>query len=85
MYIFIIIGYNGLRGGADNKLEKMVEMIIDRKIHGYCLQETWQLGLFTTTTRGHKIFHHVIVSQPNVRGQNRAGVMIILEPDLIQA
>ena len=35
---------NGLGGKtADEKLEKIIEMMIARNIHGYCLQETWQL------------------------------------------
>jgi len=35
---------NGLGGRADDKLKNIVEIMIDRKIHGYCLQETWKLG-----------------------------------------
>lgn len=76
---------NGLGGRADDKLEKIAEMMIDRKIHGYCLQDTWKLGLYTTTIRGHTIFHHGMESRPNAQGRNSAGVMIILGPDLTRA
>ena len=77
---------NGLGGkNADNKLEKKVEMMIATNIHGYCLQETWQLGLYSTTIRDHTNFHHGMELQPNMQGQNSAGVMIILEPDLTRA
>ena len=50
---------NGLGGeNVDDKLEKIVEMTIARNIHGYCLQETWQLGSYSTSIRYHTIFHH---------------------------
>jgi len=40
-YTCIILNQNvnGL-GGKDDKLEKIIETMIDHKIHGYCLQET---------------------------------------------
>ena len=50
---------NGLGGGnVDDKLEKIVEMTIARNIHGYCLQETRQLGSYSKSIRYHTIFHH---------------------------
>ena len=59
--------------------------MIARNIHGYCLQETWQLGSYSTSIRDQTIFHHGMESWPNAQGQNSAGVMIILGPDLNQA
>ena len=47
-------------GSWDDKLERIIEMMIDRKIHGYCLQETWQLGTYCKTIRSHTVFHHGI-------------------------
>ena len=37
----------GLKGG--DKLEKTINMMIVRGVHGYCMQETWLLGTFSTT------------------------------------
>ena len=48
---------NGL-GSRDDKLERIIETIINWKIHGYCLQETWQLGTYCKTIRSHTVFHH---------------------------
>ena len=60
--------------------------MIERKIHGYCLQETWQIGNYCKTIRGHTIFHHGINDRPpGTLGRNTAGVMIILGPDLTRA
>ena len=60
---------NGLGGkDADDKLEKIIEMMIARNIHGYCLQETWKLGSSITSIRDHTIFHHGIESRPNAKG-----------------
>ena len=60
---------NDLGGkNVDNKIEKIVEMMIARSIQGYCIQETWQLGLYSTTIRYHTIFHHGMESRPKVQG-----------------
>ena len=75
--------FNGLGGkNADEKLENIVEMMIARSIHGYFLQETWQLVSYSTTIRDHTIFYHGMESRTNAQGRNSAGVMIILGPDL---
>ena len=50
---------NGL-GNKDNKLEKIIERMIERKMHGYYIQETWQLGSYTKTIREHTTFPHNI-------------------------
>ena len=44
--------------GGDDKLEKLVETMIQRNVAGFCVQETWRLGNFITTIRGHTIIHH---------------------------
>ena len=47
------------------------------------MQETWQLGTYCKTIRGHTVFHHGINDRPpGTQGRNSAGVMIILGPDL---
>ena len=51
---------NVLGKDADDKLENIIEMMIARNIHGYCLQETWKLGLSLICIREHTIFHHGI-------------------------
>ena len=51
---------NGLGKDADKILEKIIEMMISRNIHGYCLQETWKLGPSIIYIRDHTIFHHGI-------------------------
>ena len=60
---------NGLGKYADDKLEKIIEMMIASNVHGYCLQETRKLGLSTICIRDHKIFHHWIESRPNTQRQ----------------
>ena len=73
-------------GSQDDKLERLIDMTLDRKIHRYYLQETWQLGRYCKTIRGHREFHHGINDRPpDTQGRNSAGVMIILGPDLIYA
>ena len=32
---------NGLGGSKDDKLEKVISLMIKENIHGYCMQETW--------------------------------------------
>ena len=59
--------------------------MIARSIHGYCLQDTWQLGSHSKTIIDHTIFHHGLESQPNTQTWNSAGVMIILGPDFTWA
>ena len=76
---------NGRGKDADDKLEKIIEMMIASNIHGYCLQETWNLGSSTICIRDHTIFHHGIESRPNAQGQNSAGVMTIIGTDLTRA
>ena len=70
----------------DKKLENIIESMIDSKIHGFCIQETWKLGTFTKTIRGHTMFHHGINKRaPDAKGRNSAGVMIIIVPDFTHA
>ena len=57
---------NGL-GSRDEKLERIIEMMVDRKIHRYCLQETWQLGTYCKKIRGHTVFHHGVKDRPLAR------------------
>ena len=59
MCVILNQNVNGLGGkNADKKLEKIIEMMISRNIHGYCLQETWKLGSYTTSIRDNTILHH---------------------------
>ena len=73
---------NGLGKDADEDLENIIDMMIARNIHRYCLQKKRKLGSSTISIRDHTIFHHGIEYRSNVQGQNSAEVMIILEPDL---
>ena len=67
----------------DDKLERLIEMMIDQNIHGYCLKELWQLCTYCKTIRGHTVFHHGIKDRPpDTQVRNSAGVMIILGTDL---
>ena len=76
---------NGM-GFRDDKPKRIIEMTIDRQTHGYFLQETWQLGTYCKTIRGHTVFHHGVNDRPSDQlGRNTAGVMIILGPDLTRA
>ena len=55
---------NGLGGRRDDKLEKLIAMMIEQRIHAYCVQETWQLQDYMLTIRGHTIFHHGMKDKP---------------------
>ena len=70
---------NGLGGRKDNKLEKVISLMIDRNIHAYYIQETWQLCDYMLTIRGFTIFHHGMNDKPQQLGRVSAGVMIILD------
>ena len=76
---------NGLGGKSNNKLEKLVSMMIARKMHAYCIQETWQIHNYMITIRGYTVFHHGMDEKPQQLGRTSAGVMMILGPDLTQA
>ena len=56
---------NGLGKNSDDKLKKIIEMMIDWRIHGYCLQETWQLRTYVKNICGHTIFHRGIDDRPH--------------------
>ena len=73
----------GLTGG-DN-LEKTIELMITRGIHGYCLQETWLLRAFSRNIRGHLLLHHGMATKLCHRGRASSGVSIILGPTLLWA
>ena len=74
---------NGL--GADDKLEKLVETMIQRNVAGFCVQETWRLGNFITTIRGHTFIHHGMEKKKNLKGIISEGVAVILNPVLTKA
>ena len=76
---------NGLGGKQDDKLEKVISLTRERKIHAYCIQETWQLHNYMLTIRGYTVFHHGLNENPQHQGRTSAGVMIILNPALTQA
>ena len=59
-------------------MEKVISLMIERNIHAYCMQETWQLGDYMLTARGFTIFHHGMNDKPQRLGRVSAGVMIIL-------
>ena len=71
---------NGL--GGDEKLEKLVETITQRNVARFCVQETWKLGNFIPTIRGHMIIHHGIGGKKNLKGRMSTGVVVILNPVL---
>ena len=73
----------GLTG--EEKLEKTIDFMIVRGIHGYCLQETWLIGKFYRTIRGHLLIHHGMKTKPCHRGWTSSGVAIILGLALLSA
>ena len=66
----------GLKGRE--KMEKTTKTMINQGIHEFCMQETWLLGSFYTTIRGHLLFHHGTKNKTIQRGQKRSGVAIII-------
>ena len=56
---------NGLGKKPENKLEKLIELMIEQNIHGYCLQETFHIGSYINTIRGHTVLHHGMNVQPD--------------------
>ena len=76
---------NGLGGRRDDKLEKLISLMIENSISAYCLQETWQLCNFMLTIQGYSVFYHGMMEKPHCQGGTSAAVMIILNPALTQA
>ena len=74
---------NGLEG--DDKLEKLVETMIQRNVAGFCVQETWKLGNFITTIMGHTVIHHGMENKKNLKGRISVGLAVILNPVLTKA
>ena len=66
---------NGLGGKSNDNLEKLVLMMIARKMHAYCIQETWQLRNYMITIRGYTVFHHGMDEKPQQLGRTSSGVM----------
>ena len=60
-------------------------MMIEQGIHGYCMQETWLLRLFSRKIKGHLLINHGITTNPFHRGHTSSRVAIILGPDLLMA
>ena len=56
----VILNQNVNRLGKKSydKLEKLIKLMIEQKINGYCAQETWQLESYIKTIRGHTVLHH---------------------------
>ena len=74
--------------GKDKRLESLVDPIIDlmvdKKILAYCVQETWIVGNANTVVRNHMIFCHdreevEVVTRVRVPG----GVAIIISPTAV--
>ena len=76
---------NGLGGSCDDKLERLISMMIAKRTHAYCIQETWQRHDYMLTIQGYTVLHHGMDEKPQGLGRTSAGVMIILGPDLTQA
>ena len=53
---------------GDDKLDIIVDMMIAKGINGYCLQESWKLGTYTTTIQEHTIFHRGMEEKSNRKG-----------------
>ena len=66
----------GLTDG--DKLEKTIEVMIQKNIDRYCFQETWLLRKFSKTIRGHLLMHHRMATKLCYRGLASSGVAIIL-------
>ena len=64
---------NGLGGKQDDKLKKVIYSIRERKIHAYCIQETWQLHNYMLTIRGYTVFHHGLSEKPNAKDARARG------------
>ena len=79
----IVPNVNGL--GGDNKLEKLVEIMIQRNVAGFCVQEPWRLGNFITSIRGHTVIYHGMENKKNLKVRISAGVAVILNPVLTKA
>ena len=66
-------------------MEKLVKTMIQRNVAVFCVQETWRLGNFITTIRGHTFIHHSMEKKNNLKGRISAGVAVILNPVLTKA
>ena len=73
----------GLTGGY--KLEKTIDIMITRGIHGYYLQDMCLLRTFSRTIRGDLLLHKGMATKPCHRGRASSCVSIILGPALLWA
>ena len=76
--------------GRDKRLESLVDPIIDlmvdKNILAYCVQETWIVGNLNTVVRNHMIFrHNGEEREVGTRGRVSGGVGIILSPTRVTA
>ena len=64
---------NGLEGKQDDKLEKVIYFMRERRISAYCIQETWQLHDYMLTIRGYTVFNHGMSVKPNAKDVRARG------------
>ena len=88
----VIIYSQNVQGlsGKDKRLESLVDPIIDlmvdKNILAYCVQETWIVGNANTVVRNHMIFRHNREEREvGTRGRVPGGVAIILSPTAVTA
>ena len=70
---------------GEDKLDKTIDLMITRGIHGYFLQGIWLLRTSSRTIRGHLLLHHGMAKKPCHRVWSSRVVAIIIGPALLRA
>ena len=76
--------------GKDKRLESLmypiIDLMVDKNILAYCVQETWIVGNANTIVRKHMIFRHNREEREIVtRGRVTGVVAIVLSPIVVTA
>ena len=64
---------------SSEKMENIIETMIQNKIDVHCIQETWLSGNWIKSIRDYHVFHHNADVKPDV-GHVQNGVAIVLSP-----
>ena len=59
--------------------------MIKRGIYGFCIQETWLIGSFSTMIQGYILIHYEMENKTCHRGPTNSGVATTLGPALMKA
>ena len=67
-------------------MEPIIDLLVDKNILAYCVQETWIVDNVNTVVRNHMIFRHNREEREvGTRGRVTGGVASVLSPTAVAA